>query len=139
MTIRKDPLEGLDPAVNSVLTDAARRQRIRQLPRDEQVRARRDAARKRIIYEVPEVIQDAIAEIAQQEGMSPSSVVSLLLAEGIRLYRAKRVSFYGLKRVSRSPRYEWVLREDAAENVLANGLTSETEETEPERGKALWT
>jgi DNA-binding MurR/RpiR family transcriptional regulator len=137
MTIRKDPLEGLDPAVNSVLTDAARRQRIRQLPRDEQARARRDAARKRIIYEVPEVIQDAIAEIAQQEGMSPSSVVSLLLAEGIRLYRAKRVSFYGLKRASRSPRYEWVLREDAAENVLANGLTSETEETE--RGKALWT
>jgi len=134
---RRNPLDGLDPAVDSVLTDAARKQRMRQLPKSEQARARRDAARKRIIYEIPEVVQDAIAEIAQREGMSPSSVVTLLLAEGIRQYRAKSVSFYGLKRVSRSPRYEWVLQEGAVENVLANGLTSEIEETE--RNKALWT
>lgn len=134
---RRDPLGDLDPAVNSVLTDAARKQRIRQMPKSEQARARREAARKRIIYEIPEVIQDAIAEIAQREGMSPSSVVSLLLAEGIRSYRAKRASFYGLRRASRSPRYEWVLQEGAVESVLHNGLTSEIEETE--RNKALWT
>lgn len=124
---RRNPLDDIDPAVASILGDAERKQRIRRLPRDEQKKARQDAARKRTIFEVPVTIKDAIEEIAEQEGLSPSSVVILLLADGIRRYRSGKVSFYGLKRPSRSPRYEWVLAQNAVDSVLQRGLAETTE------------
>lgn len=124
---RRNPLDEIDPAVASILGDAERKQRIRRLPRDEQKKARQDAARKRTIFEVPVTIKDAVEEIAEREGLSPSSVVILLLADGIRRYRSGKVSFYGLKKPSRSPRYEWVLAQNAVDGVLQSGLVETTE------------
>ncbi|WP_347243354.1 hypothetical protein [Thermogutta sp.] len=119
---RRNPLDGIDPAVASILGDAERKQRIRRLPRDEQRKARRDAARERTTYEVDVTIKKAVEEIAEREGLSPSSVVILFLADGIRRYRSGKVSFYGLKKLSRSPRYEWVLDQNAVDGVLQSGL-----------------
>lgn len=127
---RNNPLESLDPAVASLLRDAERKQKIRRLPRNEQKKARLDAARERTIYEVPAELKNAIEEIAGEEGLSPSSVVILLLSDGVRRYRAGQVSFHGLKRPSRSPRYEWVLNADAAEKVLRNGLPAQNKQGE---------
>lgn len=124
---RRNPLDEIDPAVASILGDAGRKQRIRCLPRDEQRKARRDAARERTTYEVPVIIKDAVEEIAEREGLSPSSVVILFLADGIRRYRSGKVSFYGLKKPSRSPRYEWVLAQNAVDGVLQSGLRERTE------------
>lgn len=122
---RRNPLDDIDPAVASILRETDRKQRIRRLPKDQQEKARRDAARQRIIFEIPALIKDALEEIAQQEGLSPSSVVILLLADGIRRYRARKVSFFGLKKQSRSPRYEWTLNPDAISQVLSSGLPDE--------------
>lgn len=132
---RNNPLDSLDPAVASLLSDAERRQKLRRLPRNEQKKARRDAARERTIYEIPVELKNAIEEIAGEEGLSPSSVVILLLADGIRRYRAKQISFHGLKRPSRSPRYEWVLDRGAAEKTLRDGLPGQINQGE---GKATY-
>lgn len=124
---RRNPLDDIDPAVASILGDAERKQRIRRLPKSERKKARQDAARERTIFEVPVVIKEAIEEIARQEGLSPSSVVILFLADGIRRYLGRKVSFYGLKKPSRSPRYEWVLAQNAVDSVLQSGLTETAE------------
>ncbi len=106
---RRNPLDDLDPAITAVLGEAARKQRIRQLPKSEQVKARRDAARQRTIYEIPAALKREVEKIAMQEGLSPSSVVILLLADGVRRYQADHVSFHNLKIASRSPRYAYVI------------------------------
>lgn len=128
--MRRNPLDDIDPAVASIIEDAQRKQRIRKLPSDKREKARRDAARERTIYEVPVDIKEAIEKIAQQEGLSPSSVVVLLLADGVRRYRGNQISFWGLKCPSRSPRYEWVLDKEAVETVLRDGLRGNQEQGE---------
>jgi len=128
---RRNALEGIDPAVASILGDAAKRQRVRRLPRDEQARARREAARERVMLDIPEEIQGAIAEIAQREGMTISGVVTLLLADGILRYRRSPGFNHRLKRPSRSPRVDWAIAGDAVASILSGKipLTDEDEKT----------
>jgi hypothetical protein len=137
---RRNPLDGLDPAVNSVLTDAARRQRIRQLPKDEQARARREAARERVMLDIPKEIQEAIAEIAQREGMTISGVVTLLLADGILRYRRSPGFNHRLKRPSRSPRVDWAIAGNAVASILSGKmpLTDEDEASGGAEGRVRW-
>lgn len=119
---RRNPLDDIDPAVASILGETERRQRIRRLPRDEQERARRQAARPRVMLDIPPVIQNRIARIAQREGLSLSAVATLLLADAIRRYENDRLNFSGVKRTSRSPRYEWALKDGVVEGVLAGKI-----------------
>lgn len=115
---RRNPLDNLDPAVASLLGEAERKQKIRQLPRNEQARARQQSRRPRIMLDIPDIVQEKVAEIAQREGLSVSAVATLLLADAVRRYDSGRMNFGPVKRISRSPRYEWALREGAVEDVL---------------------
>lgn len=126
---RRNPLDGIDPAVASVLGEAERRQKIRRLPRDEQERARQQAKRPRVMLDIPPVVQDEIDRIAQREGLSVSAVVTLLLADAICRYDNGKMDFGNTKRMSRSPRYEWALRDGVAEDILA-GKINLTEDSE---------
>lgn len=121
--MREERRRALDPAVAALVTEGERRQRRRQLPQARQVKARKDAARERAIYDIPQALQATIAAVADKEGVSASCIVALLLADGLRRYQGGIVSFYGLKRRSRSPRYEWTIEQSVVTDVL-QGTTS---------------
>jgi len=106
MSKRRD---AVDPAVASLLDDAERRQRIRRKPKDEQEKARRDAQRNRVTYDLPASLEAAISELAEREGLSKSSAATLLLAESVRQYIAGDLTFEGNKTPIRHPLYEWVV------------------------------
>lgn len=125
--MRRNPLDDIDPAVASILGDAERKQRIRRLPREKQDRARRQSQRPRVMLDIPEPVQEEITRIAQKEGLSVSATAALLLADAVRRYHSGAVSFSGTKRISRSPRYEWALKEGVIDDVLTGriGLTED--------------
>ena len=119
---RRSALEGVDPAVASILGDAAKKQRMRRLPKDEQARARREAARERGTYDMPGELKDEIEKLARQEGISASALASLLLAEGVRRLKSGEISLYGTKRASRCPRVDWVVDESTVLDVLSGKI-----------------
>lgn len=120
---RNNPLDSLDPAVASLLGDAERKQQIRHLPKNKRERARRQAERPRVMLDIHPDVQEAVARIAEAEGLSVSAVVTLLLADGIRRYNNGGVNFSATKRISRSPRYEWALRDRVVEDVLTGKIS----------------
>lgn len=120
--MRRNPLDEIDPAVASILGDAERKQRIRRLPRSEQERARKQAKRPRVMLDIPPAVQDGMARIAQREGLSVSAVATLLLADAIRRYDSGKIDFGNTKRMSRSPRYEWTLKDGVVEDILAGKI-----------------
>lgn len=115
MSNRRNPI---DPAVASLITEGERKQRIRRSPKGVQAKIRKDASRQRVTYDIPEELQRAISDVAEREGLSASCVVALLLADGVCRHRRGLISFYGLKRPSRSPRYEWTVDASVVEEVL---------------------
>lgn len=126
--MRRNPLDNIDPAVASILGEAEQKQRVRRLPRSEQERARRQARRPRVMLDISPAVQDGIARIAQVEGLSISAVATLLLADAIRRYDGGKMDFRATKRMSRSPRYEWALKDGVVEDILA-GKISLTEDS----------
>jgi len=119
---RRSPLAGIDPAVASILSEAEKKRQIQSLPRGQQKRARQQAKRPRVMLDIPEVVQEEIARIAQTEGMSVSAVATLLLADAVRRYHTRRLNLTNVKRMSRSPRYEWALREGVVDSVLKGDI-----------------
>jgi len=106
MSERRD---AIDPAVADLLGEAERRERIRRKPKDEQAKARRDADRNRVTYDIPSLLEAAISELAEREGLSKSATAALLLAEGVRQYIADGLDFNGHKTATRHPLYDWVV------------------------------
>ena len=120
MSKRRDAVE---PAVASLLSEAERRERIRRKPKDEQKKARRDAKRNRVTYDVPPDLEAAISEISRIEGLSKSATATLFLAEGVRQYIAGSVNFDGHKVPARHPLYDWLVDSEMVTAIL-NGQRS---------------
>jgi hypothetical protein len=114
-------------AAQALLEERERRQRLRQMPKAQQAKARKDAARSRAIYDLPERVKNAVTYVAQQESMSASAVVALLLANGIARYREGRLSFdhNDVKRVSPSPRFDYTVTLDIILAVLRGSRSLE--------------
>jgi hypothetical protein len=114
-------------AAQALLEEGERRQRLRQMPKAQQAKARKDAARSRAIYDLPERVKNAVTYVAQQESMSASAVVALLLADGIARYREGRLSFdhNDVKRVSPSPRFDYTVTLDIILAVLRGSRSLE--------------
>ncbi len=121
--------KALDPAVSALITEGERRQRRRRMDRVRQAKARRDAARQRATYDIPKSLQQAIAAVAKEESLSVSGLVSALLADGVRRYRRGEITFYGLKRLSRSPRCDWVIDAAVIEQILEGVKTLENRDS----------
>ncbi len=98
----------------AALLDMSERQQRRRMSKKQ----KRDADRVRAYYDLPEAVKEGVTEIAAQEGMSASSVAAVLLAEGLRRLSAEDISFYGLKRPSRSPLYESIVEDQMVMKVL---------------------
>ncbi|MEA3406611.1 MAG: hypothetical protein U9R48_00845, partial [Chloroflexota bacterium] len=87
-------------------------------PKDEQEKARRDAQRNRVTYDIPSSLEKTISELAEREGLSKSSTATLLLAESVRQYIAGNLTFKGHKTPIRHPLYEWVVDTETIVAIL---------------------
>ena len=107
-----DNLPNMDPAVESLLGQGQRRQTESHLPHNERSRKKkeRDHAQKRIPnrigLDLPVELKNRLEELAKKEGVPISQLVAFLLFEPVSLLEQKRISLWGYKTASRSPRYE---------------------------------
>jgi len=115
MSKRRD---AVDPVVADLLGEAERRERIRRKPKAKQKKARRDAERNRVTYDIPPDLEEVISELAEREGLSKSSTAALLLAEGARQYASGDVTFNGNKSPARHPLYDWLVDSETITGIL---------------------
>jgi hypothetical protein len=128
---RKDV--AMDPAVAAVLGDGRRRQRERGMTRAQRRQAARDARRQRVTYEIDPRIARLIGQVAEAEGVSPAGVVNRLMADALDRYAAGGIVFYGWRRESRGPRYEWVVElrgMGGVEHAVQERITDRVGETD---------
>ena len=109
MTKRPVRRNTLDPAVADILTGLERKERIANLPRSRQDKARRDARRYKITLDFNEGLHKQLKAIADKEGVSISGLVAYFAQEGVKAYRAGRIDFRTHKRVSRCARFDFVI------------------------------
>jgi len=95
----------VDPAVDAILRDNNRRKQRRGMTQEQ----RKQAIRHRVTFELDPRVAQMIEVISKAEECSPASVVNLLVARVIRQYVSGEISFEDHRRVSRSPRYDWVI------------------------------
>jgi hypothetical protein len=107
-----DNLPGVDPAVESLLGQGQRRQMESHLPQKERSRKKkeREHAQKRIPnrigLDIPVDLKSRLEDLAKSEGVPISQLVAFLLYEPVFLLEQKRISLWGYKSASRSPKYD---------------------------------
>ena len=123
-----DDLPGVDPAVESLLGQGQRRQVESHLPKNERSRKKkeRERAQKRIPgrigLDLPVELKNRLIGLAQKEGVPISQLVAFLLYESINLLEQERISLWGYKTISTSPKFDSnldLLRK--AKDVTRNG------------------
>ena len=95
--------------IQAILGDGRRRAQRRRMTPAQRQQSDRDAQRKRVTWEMNPRVVERVREVADVEGCSPAGAASLLLAEALRRYADGEIEFYEYKRVSRSPRWDWVI------------------------------
>lgn len=110
--------DAIDPAVADLLGDAAHREEDRRKSKEQRAKARRDAKRNRVTYDVPPVLENVVSELAEREGLSKSATASLLMAQSVQKYINRTLVFTGHKTPTRHPLYEWVVDEETIEEIL---------------------
>lgn len=105
-----------DPAVAAILGDGDKRDRERHMSASERKESQRQAARVRLVLDVPEWLRDAVMQEAERRGASASSMAALLLAAGLREVHAGRVEVR--RSPSDSPRFEWIISVSEADAGL---------------------
>ncbi len=105
----------LDSAVADLLNTMEERQRESQLPRRlrekkarerAKIQARRD---QRATYDLPPEVRGKIKDLADEERLPASQIVTLALLRFLRDYESGAVELSQYKQPSRSPRYDWNL------------------------------
>ncbi len=106
----------VDPAVADILSDLERRKKLASLPKNLQAKARKDAARHKVGLDLPPRLHDALREIAEDEHISVSSLVTFYVWKGVEEHRAGRADLSPYKRISRCARFEYVIDLGKLEN-----------------------
>ena len=113
--VKKERRPMLDPVVADLLSGMEQKQAEAQLPRRERekkvrerakIQARRD---QRATYDLPPGLRSRVKELAEEERLPASQLVTLALIRFIADLDAKRVDLSEFKQPSRSPRYDWNL------------------------------
>ncbi len=99
----------VDPAVAEMLSDMERKQRIASLPKAQQEKARKNAARHKVGLDLPPELHEALRRIAEKEHISVSGLVTFYLYRGVVDHGAGNVELSPYKRLSRCARFEYVL------------------------------
>jgi hypothetical protein len=110
-----DVFGGLDPAVDSLIERGVRRQAEAHLPGRERKKKARERAKakarlpRRVNWDLPIWIKEAMVEIAVQHRVPVSQVAALFLKHSLIAYRRKEIDLSRYRVPSESPRYEWIL------------------------------
>jgi hypothetical protein len=105
----------IDPAVAELLSGIEQKQADLQMPRRERMKKKREQAKitarreQRATYDLPPSLRQIIKELAEEECLPASQIVTLALATFINEFRAGKIDLGQYKQPSRSPRYDWNL------------------------------
>jgi hypothetical protein len=105
----------LDPAVADLLTGMEQKQSFQQLSRKERQKKNKEHAKitarreQRATYDLPPAIRTQIKELADNNAVPASQIVTLALARLLIDINGGKVDLGDYKQPSRSPRYEWNL------------------------------
>ncbi len=105
----------LDPAVADLLDGMQQRQAEAQLPRREREKKARERARikarreQRATFDLPPGLRIQVMELAEQERIPASQLVTLALVRLLDDLESGRLDLAPYKQPSRSPRYDWNL------------------------------
>lgn len=83
----------------------------------ERIRARRA---QRVTYDLPPPLRQRIKQLAAEQGLPASQLVSLALLRFLKQFEAGEVELSRYKQPSRSPRYDWNLSYPADLLALLN-------------------
>ena len=107
-----DNFANVDPAVESLIGQGQRRQTESHLPQKERSRKKKERERaekrmpNRIGLDLSVELKTRLEELAKKEGVPVSQLVAFLLFEPVSQLEKKRISLWGYKTASRSPKYE---------------------------------
>ena len=105
----------IDPAVAELLSVMQEKQFDLQLPRKERLKKKREQAKitarreQRATYDLPPSLRQIIKNLAEEEKLPASQLVTLALANFVQDYRSGKIDIGPYKQPSRSPRYDWNL------------------------------
>ena len=105
----------LDPFVADLLIGMEQRQVESQLPRKERERIKRERAKiqsrrdQRATYDLPPSIREAVRDLAENQRLPASQLVTLALSRFLSDYSVGQIDLGKYKQPSRSPRYDWNL------------------------------
>ncbi len=108
-------LGGIDPAVDSLITQGERRQadahlstkeRRKKAKQRERMQQRREF---RVTYDLPPSIRNQVARLAEKGKFPASQLAAVLLAEALKRLEMGEIDLDKYKVPSDSPRYEWNL------------------------------
>lgn len=105
----------IDPAVAELLTGLERTRSDSSLPRKERERKARERAKiqarreARATYDLPPALREKIRQLAEEQRVPASQLVTLALARFLNDFENGRVNLSNYKSPSRSPRYDWNL------------------------------
>ncbi len=108
--------QAVDPAVADLLSDMDRKKRLSSLPKAMQKKARKDAARHKVGLDFPPELHEALRKVADKESISISSLAAFFAKRGLEEYQAGGVDLVPYKRVSRCPRFEYILSFEKVED-----------------------
>lgn len=105
----------IDPAVADLLTGLERTRSESSLPRKVRERKARERAKiqarreARATYDLPPALRERIKQLAEEQRVPASQLVTLALARFLKDFDSGVVNLSEFKRPSRSPRYDWNL------------------------------
>jgi hypothetical protein len=123
----KKPLERrpvLDPAVADLLAGMEQRQSEAQLPRKLREKKARERARiqarrdQRATYDLPPLVRTSIKNLAEQQSLPISQLVTLALIRFLNDYHGNLIDLGKYKVSTKSPKYDWVLDLDGEIKVM---------------------
>lgn len=120
------PIEPMDETVATILGDQQRRfdemrlsseekRILREKRRKDEEKKRKEKAKaqaqkpNRTLTYLPVALRERIEQIASDESVSMSQVITYFLFEALERFDKGEIGFWGHKQLSKSPRYDWVL------------------------------
>ena len=126
-----EELPGIDPAVESLIGQAQRRQVESHLPKNERSQKKKERERaqkrlaKRINLDLPVDLKKRLEVLAKKEGVPISQLVAFLLIGPVTEMEKHRISLWGYKTTSGCAKFDWNIDlKRRAEEVAQNGENS---------------
>lgn len=113
----------VDPTVAALLDKADQQQAINTLTPTARRRWKREHARTRATYDLPQALLDAIHQAGEREALPNSAVVAALVAQGLHHLQAGTWSLEGAKSMARSPLFEYLIADDTIDAIMAGKVS----------------